>query len=272
MKYLLSGNSLFVVVNGRPHSITSDHAHFSAIVGAVVKDEPEDVIESLFDRAVALNRYMAGQVTNDGGTLFFKGMPVHGVVADRILDFMAKGMPYQPLVKFLERLLANPSKRSVDELYGFIEANKMPITEDGFVLGYKGISADYKDQYSGTLDYHIGAKVPRLERNQVDDNWRTLCSNGYHIGSKDYAVGWGARTIIVKFDPADAISVPDAGEKLRVCFFEIVGDYGGELPAHVAISKRPYAKDGFVLRVLRKLFGARETTGCSASGVGGNES
>lgn len=270
MQYLISGSTVFATLGGKPYSITSDHPQFTTIRDSLLAGLPEDTILGLFDQAIAMSRFMAGQVTNDGGTLFFKGQPVHGLVADRIKEFMAKGMPYQPLVKFLERLLANPSKRSVDELYTFLEKNKMPITEDGFVLGYKGVTADYKDERTRTLDYSIGAVVPRLERNQVDDNWRVACSNGYHVGSESYAKGWGAKTVIVKLDPADVISVPEEDcHKMRVCFFEVVTDYAGELPAHVAISNRPYAKDGFVARVLRKLFGARKNIGSSASDVGG---
>jgi hypothetical protein len=259
MTHLISGNTIFVTVNGKPFSITSDHPQFITIRDAILAKLSEDVIEGLFDQAAAISKFMAGKVSKSGGSLYYKGEPVRGLVADRILSFMAKGVPHEPIVRFLERLLVNPSKRAVEELYCFMEANKMPITEDGFVLGYKGVDCDWRDGYTHTIDNKIGASITRLERNQVDDNWRVECSNGYHVGSLKYAkefAGSRGHVVIVKVDPADVISVPEKDcWKMRVCYYEVVAESQGELPPFVAVSRAPYAEPNFVMRVLRKLFG-----------------
>jgi hypothetical protein len=253
MTYLITGNSLAAVINGRSYSLTSDHPQFSLIRESLLNGVAEEKIAGMFDAAGAASQYLQGEVEARAGNLYYKGEQVHGTIAQRIIDFMERGIPYQPLVEFLKRLLKNPSKRSVEELYEFMEANKLPITEDGYVLGYKGVMSDFKDRYTGTVDNRIGAK-PRMERNTVDDNWHVLCSSGYHVGSESYASGFAAKTIIVKIDPADVVSVPDHGDKMRVCAYEVITEYKGTLPKAVALTEDPYKEESGVIAWLKRLF------------------
>lgn len=270
LNYTITDRALFAVVNGNPFSLTSDHAKFAEIRDTLtareeLTQERIDKIEAMFNSALAASRYLAGNVKLDGNILTFAGHEVHGVVVDRIMAFRDAGLPFEPLIEFMKRLYRNPSKRSIDELYGFLETNKLPITENGFILGYKGVDDDWKDCHTHTVDNRIGAK-PRMDRNEVDDNWRLLCSSGYHVGSESYAKGFGARTIIVKIDPADVVSVPDAGWKMRVCAYEVIAEYAGPLPPVVAREEKPYQKQGFVKRFLSKLFG-RSTNPANAPEV-----
>jgi hypothetical protein len=255
--YLISGSTLMAKIDGKSYSLTSDHPQFATIRTALTLGLEGSVVIGLFDEAMAAARYMQGEVEARAGVLYYQNEPVHNTVATRILDFMARDIPYQPLVEFLKRLQKNPSKRSVEELYGFMERNALPITEDGFVLGYKGVTDDYKDCHTRTVDNRLGAK-PSMERNTVDDNWQVLCSSGYHVGSQSYATGFGARTVIVKIDPADVVSVPDDGDKMRVCAYEVVSEYAGELPKAVAVSADPYREGNAVLSFLRSLFGIKQ--------------
>lgn len=255
MTHIIGSKVLSVVINGEPHSITSDHPQFNTIRNAILNGADESEILDLFDRALAMTRYMNREIENRGGTLYYQSLPVHGLIADRILDFMAKGLPYQPLVKFMKRLLKNPDVHSVEELYRFIEQNKLPITEDGMVLGYKGVDSNYKDEWTHKIDNHVGAKPPRMKRDECDSNWRNLCSSGYHIGSYKYATDYGARTVIVAFDPADAISVPEGDAwKMRVCAYEVIGECVGQLPETVAVKKDPYRDGNKVITFLKRLF------------------
>lgn len=263
MTYLIGGKTLSATTeSGITYSLTSDHPHFSIIREALLAGENDEKVIALFDAAAAASKFTQGQVEARFGTLYFKGEPVHNYVAKQILDFMGRGLPYQPLVNCLERAQKNPSKHSLDELFKFVEANDLPITEDGFVLGYKGISEDWKDDYSGTVDNSIGAK-PRMERNLVDDNWNKLCSSGYHVGSLKYANGLGRRTVIVKFDPADAVSVPEGQHswKLRVCAYEVLREISREnpkaLPKRTTLTSDPYAGESAVLSFFRNLFGIK---------------
>jgi len=225
-KYLITGDlNVTLILEGQTHSIGQSHPNHQAILDAI-RDKTWDVLPTLVDIPQAMSTYTDGNVTvNQYGEVSFDGEPVHGTVATRITQFFNQGLPFQPLVRFLERLMSNPSRRSVEELYGFLENEGMALMEDGRFVGYKGISGDFTDRYTGTVDNSPG-KVISMPRNQVDDDARQSCSYGYHVGSQSYASSWatsGGRVVLVAVDPADCVSVPYASaQKLRVCKYEVL--------------------------------------------------
>jgi ribosome modulation factor len=140
------------------------------------------------------------------------------------------GFTVEPLVNFMHNLMKNPSKRSVDELYGFLEKNNLPLTPDGHFLAYKKVRRDFKDIHSGTMDNSPGTVV-EMERNMVDDNKDQTCSTGLHFCGLSYLDHFGgndSRVVIVKIDPADVVSIPSDynGAKGRACRYEVIGEMG----------------------------------------------
>jgi hypothetical protein len=264
MKVIQDGKNLFVNPNGNPYTVTSDNPLYPSLLEAVLNDAGDDAIEEICNKALGLARYTDGEITAEGGNLMYEGQVLHGVVINRIAQFKKMGLPYEPLIAFVKRLMKNPSARAVRELFGFLEKNQLPITEDGFILGYKGVTSEYKDVHTQRVDNRVGAVIPRMNRFDVDDDHTVECSNGYHIGSREYATGFGARTIIVKFDPADVISVPsgESSWKVRVCFYQVISDYDGPMNEVVVSSKKPYQKG--IRNFLRCLF--RRTPGVAAMG------
>jgi len=130
------------------------------------------------------------------------------------------------MVNFMNNLMQNPSKRAVDELYGFLEKNSLPITPEGCFLAYKKVREDFKDVHSGTMDNSVG-RVVSMERNMVDDNRDNTCSTGLHFCSHSYLGSFsGARTVIVKIDPRDVVSIPSDynNAKGRACRYEVIGE------------------------------------------------
>ena len=169
------------------------------------------------------------------GKVLYQGEEVHGSISKRILEFMKKGLPFQPLVNFLNNLMENPSMQSQTELYDFLEHELLPITEDGCFLAYKAVRSDYMDKYAGTFDNRVG-NVCEMPRARVDDNRSVGCSKGLHAGALNYVASYGNadsgdRIVIVKIHPKDVVSVPSDcnHEKLRTCRYEVVGEYQGEL-------------------------------------------
>ncbi len=243
--HIKTDEALTAIIGNKAYTITSDNPSYTQVYDAIANDECEYEIAALFNQATAVKRYFQGdgiEVTDDN-ELFFNGEQIHNVVVDRIFDFMSKGLPYQPLLKFLQRLQANPSRRSIEELYTFLEHNALPITEDGFSLGYKGVTNDYKDVHSNTFDNSPGM-VHSMPRKKVDDDFRNHCSYGFHVGSLEYATHWGDKTVIVKVDPADVVSVPNDCDcqKLRTSKYEVLCDYEGPLPQPLH-SDTPYEDD-----------------------------
>jgi hypothetical protein len=146
----------------------------------------------------------------------------------------AEGKSPNPILRFYERLQKNPSKRSVDQLFPFLDKMNIPITEDGCFLAYKGVRDDYMDQHSGTISNRPGTTV-KLPRNLVSDDPKEECHFGLHVGAQGYAVGFGSRTVICKVDPENVVCVPydHSHQKMRVCEYKVIGNYGDSLPSDV---------------------------------------
>jgi hypothetical protein len=130
------------------------------------------------------------------------------------------------MLLFVENMLQNPSKRAVDELFDFIEACDLPITEDGCFLAYKKVRGDYMDCRSGSIRNAVG-DTPSMERNMVDEDSSRTCSYGLHACSYEYLKHFGgARCMVVKINPKDCVSFPKDynNSKLRCSGYEVVGE------------------------------------------------
>lgn len=247
MNLIINPNdSIAAVIDGQEFTIRCGHPSFSEVLKAIAERRPESEIKALFEPAKAFASYSDGKVEVKDGILSYEGEPIHNVVADRIIEFIEQGLPFEPLVKFLERLQANSSRRSIEELYRFLEHGNMPITEDGHFLAYKGVREDYSDVHTGRFSNRVGS-VLSMPRAKVDDDFRRGCSYGFHAGSLDYATNFGVRTVIVKIDPADVVSVPEECEfqKLRTMRYAVVADYNGPLhkPFYEDVDDDIYSED-----------------------------
>jgi hypothetical protein len=225
--YILQGNNLTVVIGSKPHTISKSHITYQRVVDAIKAGDWQTVQDIIEPKKVILN-YGQGNVSIQGDKLFWKNQEMHNSLATRMIQMLEDGFTIEPMVYFMENLMQNPSKRAVNELYGFLEKNNLPITPDGHFLAYKKVRDDFKDVHSGTMDNSPG-KVVEMERNQVDDNSSNTCSTGLHFCSKDYLQHFGGnRVVIVKVSPADVVSIPtDYNQsKARCCRYEVVGELG----------------------------------------------
>lgn len=255
--------SVSAYIQGKAYNLNSGHANFKMAIAELTKDNPSvDKLKSLFDISGALNSYSAGTVSVAHGQVFYNNQPVHGVITNRIIDFMRQGLPYKPLVKFLENLMRNTSNRSQNELYAFLEAlnnsaNGTPsitLTSDGCFLAYKGVRNDYysitsgnlvptKGKVQGGMIYNGIGEVIEVDRGAVDDDQNRTCSHGLHVGSYAYArsfAGSTGRIVLVKVNPKDVVSIPSDcnGQKCRTSAYEVVDLVQNDQPVQA-----PYADD-----------------------------
>jgi len=232
--YILTDNSLTAILNGTPYTIQSSHENWGRVIEAVKQGVTEQELLDLIDTASVVSDWSEGSVEVVNGHVYFNGEVVHGTIVEKILAFIKEGISPTPLVKFLTRLMQNPSRRSVTELYSFLEHGNMPITPDGCFLGYKSVRSDWMDHYSGKFSNKVG-EVLSMPRNSVCDDANMGCSYGFHVGSLEYATNFGSgdrRVVIVKVDPADVVSVPHDCDfqKMRTSRYEVVGTFDAPLP------------------------------------------
>ena len=229
----VDGN-LTLILNNKAHQVLPDHINYKLIMDNLSSASESELLE-LVDIQTAVASFSHGKVEVKNGKVFYEGDEVHGAISKRILEFMSKGLPFEPLVNFLNNLMDNPSMQSQKELYDFLEHQYLPVTEDGCFLAYKAVRSDYMDKYAGKFRNKVG-DVCEMTRAKVDDNRGVGCSQGLHAGALNYVAGYGSleagdKIVIVKINPKDVVSVPNDCncEKLRTCRYEVVGEYQGEL-------------------------------------------
>jgi hypothetical protein len=206
------------------------------------KNNDADAFVELVDKQPTIENYVScgcesgtGVVVN-GEQVFYNGIELNNAIVDTIRYMMMNGVDFQPMVKFLERAIKSNSRRVVDELFTFIEACGLTITEDGCFLAYKSVREDYMDKYTGQIDNSVGMEH-RVDKWLVDDDCNRVCSHGFHVGALAYAGpgGWynnsNDKVMICKVSPEDVVSVPvdHSGQKLRTCAYSVVGEFKGKL-------------------------------------------
>lgn len=226
--YLYQGNTIVVFLDGNPHTITSSHLNFTAVVEAV-KAGDWDRAKEVIDPAKSLENYAQGNVTITGDVLRYRGKEIHNVLTSQVIRMYKEGFDLSPFIAFMDNLMENPSRTAVNELYDFMEKGKMPITPDGHLLAYKKVKEDYTDIYSGAFDNSVG-QVLEMPRNEVDDVRDNHCSNGFHFCSHEYlpnfGVSPGVKVMVVKINPRDIVSIPSdySFTKGRTCRYEVIDE------------------------------------------------
>ena len=242
MKYLINDNVISVILKGKPYLITKDSGFYDQAI-AGIKNNSEFALQTIVDKITALKTYVAPVVTSHGlvsrgsvevkgNQVYFAGEVVDNAVSDKIVTFMQKGLPFQPLLNFLTKLLDNPSKRSLDSLYKFIEKHNLMIDEDGDVLAWKAVRSDFTDKHSGKLD-NSPNKTVQVPRNKVSDDPNHGCHFGLHCGNWNYVRGFGNSTdkyVLVKVNPKNVVCIPhdSSYEKMRVCEYFVVQEVSRE--------------------------------------------
>lgn len=242
------------------HAVPPDHPAYGKIVEALAAGHAaimagdaaaeaaaEAKIDELAPVPTALAAVTGGRVTVKDGIVYYAGQPCHHGVAKVILKHLRDGFPAAPFMRFLERLMRNPSKRVVDHLYQFCEKFGLTIDSEGYLLGLKRVTRNWTDCHTGSVDNSVGTTV-EMPRNAVSDDPKVPCSEGFHFGSAGYVRGFnaGGRVVQIRVDPADVVLVPYdlSQEKARCCKYVVLREHTGRLDAAGEGFKYPvYAAD-----------------------------
>lgn len=224
--FILKSTSITLFPVGEsPLVIDSEHMNFAAVAEAI-RDGDFDAALDLASVKSYLNTISGGRVSVNDEGVFFGTEQVTGYLATKMQQFFREGIPMEHYCKFLDNLMSNPSMVSRKELYLFLEAADLPITEDGCFLAYKAVAYNFKDKHSRTFDNSPGT-THSMPRSQVDDDRERTCSYGFHAAAYQYAsgfMGYGDKMVAVKINPADVVSVPSDynNQKLRTCKYVVM--------------------------------------------------
>lgn len=253
--YVSNGDDWTFYVKGRPIIITTNDLRYTDIVNAVFDGDEETLMDLLLktkeeiieeqiakisteyigDLKFVNTEINAGEVTTE---LFYKGITLPTVLGNKIISLWQRGCTnFDHFIAFIDNLLGNPSERARAELYTFLENARLPITQNGTFMAYKGVGSDLIS-IRGNTDTTV-LKGERLDdgriRNNINDiiqvrvedvdpDCNVSCSTGLHVGSYEYARDYGSTILAVEVNPADVISVPtDCNcEKCRVSKYRVL--------------------------------------------------
>jgi hypothetical protein len=222
LNWLVSQSNIIVNFDGQTH-IVPNKGNMGAQLIQALKDKDENQVQNLVDVAKRLEKESDGLFTAEDGEIKAHGEKVHRSVEQKIAEFMEEGLPYEPLKNFLEKVKQNPSERSREQLYNFLEKNNMPVASDGDFIAYKKVRWDFKDCHSGRFDNSPG-QILEMPRDKVCADPNTHCGSGFHAACWEYAEGFGEGPMLeVKINPKDVVSVPfDLNQKIRCCRYEVL--------------------------------------------------
>ena len=254
--HMISGDgNVALILNGKQFYIQKEDEVRERVLGMLKEDATAEDILTVVDKATPVMNYLEdSDVKVVDGVLTYCDEEVHNSLTERIITFMKEGLPVEPLVNFMKRLMENPSFSARNELFDFLDHRSLPITEDGHFLAYKSVNYNYKDKYSGKITNKVGETVT-MARYGVDDDRGNGCGSGLHAGALEYVEGYkcdngGDQVVIVKINPEDVVSVPvdHKFQKLRCCKYEVVAIYDGKLDGilHKEDNAEEWSREGFL--------------------------
>ena len=250
--------NLTLFVDGEMYVASQDHGNWDAILAGVLAGDAS-VVE-LFDIAATVAKRFERLTTRasvSNGVLYFDGDEMHTALAGEVVRFLNEGVDdWKPLVAFLEKVQTNPQEHSREQLFTWLERHEFTLTDDGDIVGYKGVAINgagdddsYNSQSQGTAIVngvvHTGfipqkvGDVVEMPRSQVAFDPSQGCSAGLHVANFTYAKGWARDAVLtVAVNPRDVVSVPTDSnfDKVRVCRYVVTGVTGAELKTAVQSS------------------------------------
>ena len=269
--FIISPTAITLFLDNQPVRVDKGAPNYQKVLAAINLAD-EDASAAALTEALA---YTPAPIIPPGfviteSEVSYSGRPLAYALAQKVRRILNDGVPLTHFEKFWENLQENPSSSSILELYDFLAVKELPITDDGHFIAYKGVQDDYwsvsgnkdtvvingevndKGQILNTIDAFIEVK-----RGDVDDDRNRHCSHGLHVGALSYASTFGVRTVVVKVNPRDVVSVPtDYGcAKCRVAAYSVVAEYVREITAAVVgvdLEGVPMADDSYKLEQHRE--------------------
>ena len=132
--------------------------------------------------------------------------------------------------RFMERLstVIKDRNHTAVELMDFLSYADLPIADDGAIVAYKRLRRrqdHFVDSHTGKVIQNVGWRV-FMKTEMVDPDRRRECSNGLHVGRRDYMGSFsGDAIVIIKVYPEDVVAVPKdyRGAKMRCSGYNLVG-------------------------------------------------
>lgn len=226
--FIISNDGVTVVIGTKSYDVDASNANYQALKDALRSQDWHKVSDTI-DLATAIRTWANGAVQVTESEVFYNGKPLSNGLTNHILNMIRDGFDVTPLTNFLRKLMENPSFNSREQLYRFVDSNKITIHPDGDLILYKNVKrnadGNLVDVRTSVFSNNVGDK-PSVDRPTVDDNPNNTCSFGLHVCSLRYLPSYlGDATVLVKVNPKNVVSVPTdyQDSKMRVSTYEVIG-------------------------------------------------
>jgi hypothetical protein len=235
-------NHWTVILGGQPFMFDHTHPQYAGLVECVHAGDADEFV-TLINTGSQIEDWSEGDFEFREGFLYFEDEQVASQPTSRVIEMIQQGFPHKPMLNYLTNLYDNVSERAVQESYTWSSHKGLPITDDGMMVGYKGVAVhrgdtinvkngelndgDHVDRYTGKTFRNNVGDVCSMKRRQVCDDHTQGCSSGLHVGTYEYACDWAGNSgvvVLVKFNPKDIVSVPSDCDcqKMRVSEYEVI--------------------------------------------------
>lgn len=234
--YSINKTTITIFIDNNLTTVHSTSPNFEDLKTALRSLAPESKIRELLSNEKWIKKAFQGKVNvfvnPDTGEIAveYNGKRIKGMIAKKIFDLIQEGFNVNPWVNLMKNIEANPDVVK-SRIFDFLETNKFPITPEGEFIAFKNVREDYFDIKTGTMRNFPG-DVLMMPREKVNPDPNQTCSTGLHCCASHYLPNYsvGGRTVIVRVNPKDVVSVPvDYNDsKMRVCKYVVIGEVNGD--------------------------------------------
>ena len=238
--------------------------HLSNVVNTYLFYQSQKITEDdynffveLQDTSHLVKSWSNGALSISGTSVTYNGTVLTDQLADFLLEKFLRNPhatdEFEAWAKFVTALNNAQSLEIHNNLFAFLQKQDLYITSDGRIFGFKAVRENYKDIYSGTVDWTPGTTPPRMATKDVSRNSALTCAQGYHFSSWNYMKFFarhGSPILLMEADIADICSIPDDhnNEKARAVFLKPIrtlGIWGKDFDEN---SPAPNIKDAFEIK------------------------
>lgn len=259
--FIKSADTITLFLEGYPKVIDNTHPKFAEISEFLKK--PLDTVDQLLELVDLVNTAAAvqravegtkiGDVTVGADAVLYKGQPINNYLTEVIIRLSKDGHDVTPWANFMTKLMQNPSRTAVQELYLWLDKAGMPLTQDGNFLAYKKVKDDFTSYHKGPNGLVVSnapGEIVEMPRNEVDDERTRTCSYGLHFCSWHYLpsyYGSQGKVVVLSINPADVVSVPSDYDnaKGRACKYQVIGVIDEKAAEFAFADKVVYNEDDF---------------------------
>lgn len=246
--WLISPRSITLITEQGSLTVQSTDERFASIKARITSSDQTD-LDSVYDELFTTDKVVIsteGKFLVENGLVKIDGEALPSALSNMLLTLVKEGKDTLPLENFWDKLKDNPTESSRHDLFGFLNANEVPITRDGCFIVYKKVRDDWWDSHTGNSFQSTVGSVVEMPRENVDPDRNNTCSRGLHVAAWDYASQFsGQRLLECKVNPVDVVAVPPDynQQKMRVCRYLVLREVTDGQPYSEPVYTKKLASD-----------------------------